>query len=276
MSRRVAALLVIGIVLAGVPGRADPPHDVNLPARATEKVEAMPDLCQTDRAFRTLPDRGRNWCGPTAFANVILAMDQRGFDALVPGDRNAKDQQLRLLEELGSEKYLCTKGSGTGPVHAMRGLAEFVHDRGYKATVAWEGWRNGGEFSKAATIDQQWLQEGLLGDSAVVINVGWYKLDRVNRLYTRIGGHYMTLAGYRQNGDGFVYLIHDPASRSGPGKVTHEARLVPIPSGRLAPWKQYGGRPAAGHFRIEGIVIKSTADLAILDGAIRLTIAKQP
>ncbi len=44
----------------------------------------------------------------------------------------------------------------------------------------------------------------------------------------------------------------------------------------MAAWKQYGERPAAGHFRIEGIVIKSTADLAILDGAIRLTIAKQP
>ena len=81
--------------------------------------------------------------------------------------------------------------------------------------------------------------------------------------------------GYRQEGDGFVYLIHDPASRSGPGKVTHEARLLPIQSGRLTPWKQYGERPAAGHFRIEGIMVKRSADLALLDGAIRLTIAKR-
>ncbi len=44
----------------------------------------------------------------------------------------------------------------------------------------------------------------------------------------------------------------------------------------MAAWKRYGERPAAGHFRIEGVVIKSTADVAILDGAIRLTIAKQP
>jgi hypothetical protein len=51
---------------------------------------------------------------------------------------------------------------------------------------------------------------------------------------------------------------------------------VPIASGRLAPWKSYGPREAAGHFRVEGIVIKSTADAALLDGAIRLTISARP
>ena len=84
----------------------------------------------------------------------------------------------------------------------------------------------------------------------------------------------MTLVGYRREGDNFTYLIHDPAARSGPGKVTHEARLVPIPGGRLATWKSYGHRSAQGHFFIEGIVVKSTADAAILDGAIRVTIAR--
>jgi hypothetical protein len=44
----------------------------------------------------------------------------------------------------------------------------------------------------------------------------------------------------------------------------------------MAPWKQYGKRAAAGHCRIERIRVLRTADLAILDGAIRLTIAKQP
>jgi hypothetical protein len=84
----------------------------------------------------------------------------------------------------------------------------------------------------------------------------------------------MTLVGSRPEGERFRYLIHDPAPRSGPGKVTHEARLVPISTGRLAPWKQYGERDARGHFLIEGIVVRRTADVAILDGAIRLTIVE--
>ena len=114
----------------------------------------------------------------------------------------------------------------------------------------------------------------MTGESNVVLNVGWYRRDEEKKLYRRLGGHYMTLVGYRPQGDDFAYLIHDPASRSGPGKVTHEARLVPIPGGRLAPWKSYAQRSAEGHFLIEGIVVKSTADAAILDGAIRVTIAR--
>lgn len=272
---RAASMLVLLGAAAGAPAAgAARPKAADLPARATDKVDAMPDLCQTDRAFRALPDRGRYWCGPTAFANVLLAMDRRGFDDLVPGDRDSKAQQLRLLEELGSAKYLSTKEAGTGPITAMRGIQKFVQGRGYRASIQWEGWRNGGEFAKAAAVDQHWLQEGLLDDSAVVINVGWYKLDPVNRLYTRVGGHYMTVAGYDRDGGDAVYLVQDPAPRSGRGKVTHRARLVPIRSGSFAPWKRYAARSAVGQYVIQGVVIKTTADVAILDGAVRLAIAK--
>jgi hypothetical protein len=123
-------------------------------------------------------------------------------------------------------------------------------------------------------VDLGWLREGVTGESNAVLNLGWYRYEKGEDLYQRLGGHYMTLVGYRREGDRFTYLIHDPAPRSGPGKVTHEARLVPIRSGRMAPWKRYQERPAAGHFRVEGIVVKRTADLAILDGAMRMTIAR--
>ena len=274
MNRPTTFSVLIAAVIWTSGAGADPPRRADLPARATEKVEAMPDLCQMDRAFRSLPERGLNWCCPTAFANVLLALDQQGYDALVPGDRSAKDQQLKLLAELGSEEYLGTRKNGTGPVTAMRGITKFVHDRGYRAAVQWKGWRNGGEFSKGTTIDQPWLQEGLLGDSAVVINVGWYKFDRINRLYTRIGGHYMTVVGYEKTPGGVIYLVQDPAPRSGRGKVTHKARLAPIRSGAFAPWKRYAARSAVGQYVIRDVVVKSTADAAILDGAVRLGISK--
>jgi hypothetical protein len=235
----------------------------------------MPDLCQTDEAFRTTPYGGRSSCGPTSFANVLIAMDRRGFDDLVDGDVHCKATQRTLLDQLLAKGYLAINKSGLGPTTAMRGIERFVRQRGYRARLQWQGWRRGGPYATAGAVDADWLRRGVIGPSNVVINVGWYRYDEDDDLYTRIGGHYMTLVSYRQDGEGFTYLIHDPAPRSGRGKVTHEARLVPIPGGRLASWKQYGERPATGHFRIEGVVIKRTADVALLDGAIRLTIAER-
>ena len=246
-----------------------------MPAACTDKVGLMPDLCQTDAAFRATAYGGRSSCGPTSFANVLIAMDQHGFDGLVAGDVRSKETQRALIEKLLAKGYLQVNRNGIGPFAAMKGIERFVRERGYEARLEWQGWRRGGQYATAGAVDADWLRQGVMGQSNVVINVGWYRYDPDEHLYARIGGHYMTLAGYRQEDTGFVYLIHDPAPRSGPGKVTHEARLLPIRSGRLAPWKQYGGRPAAGHHRIEGIMIRSTADVAILDGAIRLTIAKR-
>jgi hypothetical protein len=266
----VALIFTVCLVMARSPDQA-----TSGPAACTEKVALMPDLCQTDEAFRATAYGGRSSCGPTSFANVLIAMDRRGFDNLVAGDVGSKETQRALIERLLARGYLRVNKNGIGPYTAMKGIERFVRERGYDARLEWQGWRYGGQFTTASTVDTDWLRKGVMGRSNVVINVGWYRYDQDEDLYSRIGGHYMTLVGYRQEGDGSVYLIHDPAPRSGPGKVTHEARLAPIRSGRLAPWKQYGERPAAGHFRLEGIKIRSTADLAILDGAIRLTIAKR-
>jgi hypothetical protein len=266
------AIVLLAVACLTVPARA-----ADRPPAGTEggrNVDLTPDLCQTDEAFRALPYRGNYSCGPTAFANVLLAMDQRGFENLVLGDVRSKDDQRALLLKLGAKPYLQTTKHGIGPLSAMKGIRRFVAERGYRATLEWQGWRRGGEFSTSRFVDLAWLREAVTGDSSVVINVGWYDYDPTEDLYSRIGGHYMTLVGFRPLGDRFTYLIHDPASRSGPGKVTHEAQLLPIPTGRLAPWKQNAQRIAPGHFLIEGIVLKRTADAAILDGAIRLTISQ--
>jgi hypothetical protein len=235
----------------------------------------MPDLCQTDAAFRRLPYGGGTWCGPTALANVLVALDRDGFDRLIPGDPSSKDDLFSLLEELGGPKYLNTTKAGTGPLGAMRGISRFVHDRGYQATIQWKGWRNGGEYSLGDTIDEPWLREAVAGPSNLVVNVGWYTLDSDAQVYRRVGGHYMTVVGYRHSPASTTWLIQDPAPRSGPGKITHDVRLVRIESGTLSTGQDPGLRPAAGHFLLEGIVVKQIADVGILDGAIRLTVAER-
>ena len=275
MHFRVAFMFPIIASLLAATRAEDTTSPVALPMQHTEKVDSMPDLCQTDKAFASLPDGGRNYCGPTAVANVLAALDGRGYENLVPGDATSKDRQLGLLKQLGSSRYLGTADNGTGPIAAMRGITRYVRQRGYDVSIQWQGWRRGGEFQAADAVDEAWLQEGTLGESNVVVNVGWYKHDAARGVYTRVGGHYMTLVGYKKTPQKTLYLIQDPAPRSGPGKVTHEARLVPIGTGELAPWKSYGKRSAAGHFLVEGIVVKRTADVAILDGAIRLAISSR-
>jgi len=275
MDFHAVVFLLVNVFLFSATRAGDTASDVALPAEQTEKVRSMPDLCQTDKAFAPLPDGGRNYCGPTALANVLAAMDGRGYEDLVPGDATSKDRQLALLKQLGSKQYLDTGKSGTGPIAAMRGITRYVRDRGYDVSIRWQGWRKGGEFATGETVDEAWLQEGTLGESNVVVNVGWYKHDATADVYTRVGGHYMTLVGYKKTLQKTLYLIQDPAPRSGPGKVTHQARLVPIDTGELAPWKSYGKRSAPGHFLVEGIVVKRTADVALLDGAIRLAISKR-
>lgn len=273
--KSVLAIIAWVCLLPGFPASADDarPADSTLP-ECTEKVELMPDLCQTDEAFRSLPYQGKYSCGAVAVANVLVALDRRGFDRLIEGDVGSKAVQCTLLAELSAKPYLETTRHGIGPIGIMNGLERFVEARGYHARFEWTGWRHGGDYATARFVNLDWLREGASGESNVVLNVGWYRRDEEQDLYVRVGGHYMTLVGYRRQGDDFTYLIHDPAARSGPGKVTHEARLVPIPGGRLAPWKSYAQRSAEGHFLIEGIVVKSTADAAILDGAIRVTIGQ--
>jgi hypothetical protein len=276
MSSRIAVALIFTAWLAATTLADDRRDSAGMPAACTEKVALTPDLCQTDEAFRATPYGGMSSCGPTSFANVLIAMDRHGFGNLVAGDVCSRRSQRALIEQLLARGYLHVNKSGIGPYAAMKGIERFVRERGYDARLEWQGWRHGGPYATRGTVDTDWLRKGVIGTSNVVINLGWYCYDRDEDLYTRIGGHYMTLVGYRQKGNGFVYLIHDPAPRSGPGKVTHEARLVPIRSGRMAPWKQYGERAATGHCRIEGILVQRTADLALLDGAIRLAIAKPP
>ncbi len=246
----------------------------SLPAQYLDKIDLLPDLCQTDRAFHSLPGGGRYMCGPTCMADVLIAMDRLGFERLVAGDTALKSVQCNLLAELVDKQYLKLSAKGIGPWRIMRGMERFLADRGYRVEISWRGWRYGGKYASGNPVQPEWLCRSTIGHSNVVLNVGWYRYETEENRYRRLGGHYMVLAGYRREKGANVLLIHDPSSRSGPGKVTHEARLIRLESGTIvAPEKPYT-LPAEGLFRLEGIVVKPSADMALLDGAIRLRLEK--
>ncbi|MHC4390812.1 MAG: hypothetical protein ACYS22_05770 [Planctomycetota bacterium] len=105
---RALLTLFLGLPLAAPTANAEnrntPPPPTEARRTLSEKSELMPDLCQTDPAFKALPKRGGMFCGPTAVANVLAYLDRTRFPTLVPGDTREKPTQLALLQALGAKE----------------------------------------------------------------------------------------------------------------------------------------------------------------------------
>lgn len=305
------SILVLFVFLLSAPlAWAHPPIYV-------EKAEAVPDLCQNDRSAR-LPGRGKGYCGPVAVSNSFVYLADRGFPALLPTMGRRRMTQGQLASLLGMSKYMRTSiKDGTSPAGLLLGVENYLKDRG----VAWsylgyQGWRKHPEQFSAdsAAPELDWIKDGLLGDSAVWLNLGWYKKDEKTGEFLRTGGHWVTLVGYGQDDKGrkdpMSLLIHDPATRTAPkagetaeaaaaALTVQEASLgtpdpascaVPTPAGpcgtdyvSLLPMHkgtlraEKGGHAinAASFFRMKGIRSKEPdADIAVLDGAVVLRLKK--
>ncbi len=114
--------------------------------------------------------------------------------------------------------------------------------------------------------DFRWIANGVADDSAVWLNVGWYRIDEPSKTYNRVGGHWVTLVGY----DTDRLIIHDPAPRAGHVFANEYVHVSVIQQGILADSRTGSYRPAKGYLLLgEGMHIKSIADVAILDGAIK-------
>ncbi|MDI6798110.1 MAG: hypothetical protein QMD09_14275 [Desulfatibacillaceae bacterium] len=280
-----------------------------LPDSYTEKVLSTPDLYQGDRQAR-LPGGGRGYCAPVAVSNSLFWLVQNGFANLLPSINGRPMTQAQLAGLLGMGKYMNTSlKNGTSPAELMHGVELFLTEQGAEIEMlAYQGWRaHQEEFSTGRSIpDLNWIKEGLLGNSGVWLNLGWYKFDPVAKTYTRVGGHWVTLVGYGigENGlpDPAVLIVHDPAVRGrrlevnppsqegdesqvtledGGGKEASvrfvaaprrdRLRLEPIREGVLANAKPDIQIPAAGYFKVLGAdSIIQSADTAILDGVVVL------
>ena len=105
---------------------------------------------------------------------------------------------------------------------------------------------------------------------AVWLNVGWYRKEAESGDYVRIGGHWVTAIGVKPSAPPAV-MIHDPAPRAGLEPRSQLVRLKRINGGTLKGTQKNLPHPADGFFEMGGeMVIKSTADCAIIDGVVTL------
>ena len=242
------------------------------PATQLKFLKSMPDFCQMDRR---LPGGGLQYCAPVAVSNVLVWLDQNGFPEILPDQDNSAEAQYHLIKRLGSQDYMNTdEETGTSPRETMLGLEKYAHDRGYDVAIEWRGWRDGGKFAaKKESPDLAWLKDGTTDLYNTIISVGWYTHDFQKKIFTRLGGHYVTIVGIdtRKPKEPVLY-IHNPSFGLGRNPKPQKCTLSTINRGYFGPWCGYRARPAKGYFQIDGIPKRPDAQIAILDGGIKFTL----
>jgi hypothetical protein len=222
----------------------------------------IPDLLQTKTSAQ-FPGGGRQYCGPVAVSNSLIWLAGTEDEA----------SQIDLVHKLGEEAYMNTKKrNGTGTAGLIRGVEKYVVEKwgGYK-TLIYSGWRKCPEKYRA-TIDKPtitFMRKGLNRKASAWLNIGWYKVDKLNNEYHRTGGHWVTLVGY-ENGR---LIIHDPAPRAGEKFSNEFVRYSILYTGKLVDSKWDVNRNAKGFIRLGGgMHIPKKADTAIIDGVVILQI----
>ncbi|MEZ4226158.1 MAG: hypothetical protein R3B13_34750 [Polyangiaceae bacterium] len=238
----------------------------------------MPDLTQTAQDL-ALPGGGGSYCGPVAVSNAIAGWAAAGQHSLLPDAHDPRAAQTTLVKLLGSARYMGTGvNSGTGAAGLMVGLERYLRDRGFAATLQYDGWRaHPQRFSSGRrTPSAEAIRTAFDAGSAVFVNIGWYQPSpRVAGVYRRHGGHWLTLVGHGVDAAGEpavdVLILHDPAPWAGAEGARHFARFAPIADdGWLI--TESGPFPSTGYHSLDGVLVKHPGDVAIVDGVVMLSI----
>lgn len=222
----------------------------------------IPDLVQTDPKGN-FARGGKSYCGPVAVSNSLMALLGQKW----------KGSQYDLVNRIASEEFMNTHPvSGTGPNGIMRGVRAFLIDEGYEDKtfeISFQGWRShAAEFSTGKkTVNPEGIAEALASGGAAWLNVGWYRKDGESDDYVRVGGHWVTAVESRPTS----MIIHDPAPRTGLEPRAQVVTLKRLARGALKGKTRNLPQPAAGTIEMGGdMVVKSTADCALIDGAVTL------
>ncbi|WP_043807977.1 hypothetical protein [Desulfatibacillum aliphaticivorans] len=270
----------------------------------TSKVERMPDLGQHN-GMGLLPYDGRGYCAAAAVSNGIMWFFLNGYPAIAEDHGQEDITHARLAALLGSGRYMkVDPRKGASPTYVMIGLKKYLEDRGFGwATIQYQGWRKHPKAFHTGVIqpDLDWIKKGLTGPGAVWLNVGWYNFDRTSSSYIRVGGHWVTLAGYGEDREGTpdpeVLIILDPALRRavrGPVPIYVKAKQIEaLPTG-IKPAISIGrslgyidkmtgandetiegedasSMTAVGFYKLIGeLKTANRADFALIDGAVVL------
>jgi hypothetical protein len=236
------------------------------PASHRGRAAEVPDFLQTDREAG-FAKSGSQFCAPTAVSNSLMWLAVNGYEDLRPPG-SAKKAQIAMIRKLSGPDFMKTSPSiGTDVTEVLRGVEAYVGEAGYVLSeLAYEGWRPApDEFlaSEYPSLDD--IKTSADDDqSAVWLNVGWYKYDEEKEEYLRKGGHWVTVVGY----DGDDLLIHDPSPSAGAGFRTQRISLEELPAGTLTGNHRNLPRSAEGYYEVGGEMAIGEGWTCILDGAV--------
>lgn len=285
LAKTIVVVMVVPLVCgacAGVGG---------YPAAYVEKVDSTPDLMQTDPALG-LVRGGQTSCCSVSVTNSLAWLAENGFEEVALWDSQGHVSYAETAQALEEALGLAAR-PGVMPPRLMRGLSRYLAQRGYTEAdyeLTYQGWYQPVDEGQRLP-DLDGMRQGLVGDSAVWLLVGFYELDAdgVGDVCRVISHHYVTLVGYgvdeQGNEDPDVLIVHDPAPRSGVG-VSHDyVRVEPLAGGQLTvdPGSPYAEAyaqqlpiDATGYYRLDrGLSYNEQADVAILDGVIILRMKRE-
>ncbi len=231
------------------------------PAKAAEQtafIDEIPDFLQISVAG-ILPGNGSQYCAPAAVANSFAWISGR--------QENIKS----IVKTLATAGYMDTSlNNGTDVIGVMNGADRYAkkHMDGYRS-MEYYGWRPypsrlSGHNAPPAL---DWIIDGARQNAALWLNIGWY--EKVGADYRRIGGHWATLVGYQDAGQ--TLILHDPSPRAGTTFENEYVEISVIDQGSLTGNNRGLPVSAAGYISLEkGMHIKTNADLAIIDGAVKM------
>lgn len=219
---------------------------------ATDRV-GMPTLAQHDPGF---PGGGQSYCAPTAAANGLLWLADRGYPAVKPAPTEQKSAECTLILSLAS--YMGTDRNGTPLASFQGGITSYLRSVGY-APKAWE--TSGQAFRRPP--DLQLLTSRETSTAVLWLGLGWYRFDARKQKYTRTNGHWVTLAGCgvrrddTETSSGLV--VADPEAPNGFRHVTaHRLRKGNLTNGRTK-------IPAEGYHYLAGMAQQATDRVCIVE-----------
>lgn len=268
-------ILIIG-TLTLVLNFTIPPAKAELSSNSDLSViDQIPDLVQTDPKGN-FARGGKSFCGPVAASNSLIWLK-----AGSKGKFTDTVAQYGVVNLLASAEYMKTDPvTGIGPSGLIRGIRKFVeNDIGDKDYLLdYQGWRSKPKGIATTVREPQipWICSFVGPGKSAWINLGWYRHDKEKNEYKRIGGHWVTVVGYGADEKGApnkqIVIVHDPSPRTGEDPNDY-VLLTLLEKGTLVGKKSQLPRPAKGLYLMEGgMHIKSSADVAIIDGVVGLNL----
>lgn len=270
---RITSLTAVTLsCIVSVTNADEPPEDGTAPP-GLAVIHQIPDLVQTDPKGE-FARGGKSYCGPVAASNSLVWLKAGGARQFTD-----KTEQYKVVNLLASANYMDTDPvKGVGAAGLIRGVKRFVEkdigDPDFH--LSYQGWRSSpkGHFAGVKTPELEWIRSFVGPGKSAWINIGWYRHDKENNEYNRVGGHWVTLVGHGADEKGrpndHIIVIHDPSPRTGTPPNDFVV-LKPLTGGKLTVKGSKTTRPTQGLFLMGGgMHIKSSADVAILDGIVGL------